>query len=739
MLKPSLAMAESGKAAEGSPALTPHRRRVLRQLEWAAQLAWLLPLAAFAVIAALLYAREIHEAGQAIDRSSRAAQEQALKLFETNAMLQQRMADLLGDSTDAELLARGRELHQKLKRMSAGLPQVQGLFIIGADARALATSLVYPPPRQIDYSDRESIRVHWQPGTGIFFTEQLRSRLSGEPFFDMSARRSLSDGSFGGTLHVSLRPDYLTNFYAELAATEPGMRFAVLKADGRFIARWPDPMPPEGRLPANDRLLRPMAAGVQGGRLDGVSPIDGARRLRMFRRLAPYPVYVVAAISLDAVREAWLREIGLLGLFALPITVGLTWMARLALSRTRRELVAAQRLDDETALRQRMEIALMQSQRLEALGRLTGGVAHDFNNLLMVITTNLYLQRRLTPELASSAPLAAIDRAATAGTQLTRQLLAFSRRQALMPQRVEMKEQLPHLLELLKPVLGRRIAVQGQVDEDAPAIEVDPAELELALINLAVNAKAAMPEGGSFQVRARRARPDDHGLPEGASPPASWLVLEACDTGTGIAPEIVDRVFDPFFTTKPVGHGTGLGLSQVQAFCQSAGGNVRIESGAEGGTCVVLCFPGLSSDEAAPVARPVDAHSVRLRGRVLLVEDNDAVAEATGSLLIAMGLTIDRAGSAEAALAILKRDATRHDLVLSDIEMPGMDGIALAEELRARHPELPVLLVTGYAARLQEAVTQRLEVLPKPVLPATLAEALARLLPKETTSPVAMK
>jgi signal transduction histidine kinase/ActR/RegA family two-component response regulator len=699
-------------------------------MERIALLAWLLPLLAFALIAALLYRQAFDHAALAVDRASRIAQEQALKLFETNAMLLQRMLDLWGEASDDEFLARGEDAHQRLKRMVADLPQVQGVYMNSAGARALNNSIAFPPPRDLDYSDREWYRVHRSSDVGAFFTEQLKSRVTGEPFFDMSLRRNRRDGSFGGTVHASLKPSYLTDFYAELAQAEPGLRFVVLRSDGKLIARYPSPVPENASLPADDPVLALLRSSTAVVHSRGPWALDGVERLRVLRRLEPYSLWVVAAMSVSDVRAGWLRQVGWLALFAVPAMLTLVWLSRLALRRTREELDAARRLDDETAKRQRVEIALLQSQKLEALGRLTGGVAHDFNNLLMVVSNNLYILRHRRHDLADSAQLDAIERAVTTGSKLTRQLLSFSRRQALVPERVELGERLPALVDLLAPVLGKGIRISTRIEGDLPAIEVDPAELELALINLALNANDAMPGGGQLDIVARSASADEA--------PASgrrFAVVEVADTGSGIAPEIVDRVFEPFFTTKPVGKGTGLGLSQVQTMCQRAGGIARVASREGGGTTISMLFPALAADAAPAIGRNEAAAPRRLECRLLLVEDNDAVANASRDVLAAMGCEVERVASGERALATLAERSGDFDIVLSDIEMPGaLDGIALAERIHASYPRLPVLLMTGYAARLEQAVRQKIEVLPKPVSPRVLSDSIAKALAGAATA-----
>jgi CheY-like chemotaxis protein len=366
------------------------------------------------------------------------------------------------------------------------------------------------------------------------------------------------------------------------------------------------------------------------------------------------------------------------------------------------------------------------------MGRLTGGVAHDFNNLLMVVNSNLYLHRRMRPEVADSAQLAAIERAVGSGAKLTRQLLAFARKQALLPERIVLQERLPALLDLLRPLLGSSITLSCDVSADTGPIEVDAAELELALINLAVNAKDAMRGSGRLDIRARNAVLGDPTPGSGA-----FVMLEVVDDGPGFEAAAVDRAFEPFFTTKPLGQGTGLGLSQVQALCHSAGGSAHIDSRPGGGARVRLYFKRSGAPEDASRAERRVAHD--LRCRLLLVEDNDAVAHATRELLVSMGCTVHQAGGGEAALRYVDEHPGEVDVVLSDIEMPGdIDGIALAARLLKRDVPVPVVLMTGYAVRLEQAVRQQMDVLPKPCSPAMLAEAIGRAFTRGRTQPAAV-
>ena len=281
-----------------------------------------------------------------------------------------------------------------------------------------------------------------------------------------------------------------------------------------------------------------------------------------------------------------------------------------------------------------------------------------------------------------------------------------------------MQTWLPGAGDLLRTTLGSRVHVQIEVDSDAAPIEVDTAELELALINLTVNAKDAMPDGGSLRICAGNAR--------GVEP--GWVSLQMVDSGTGIPDDVLPKVFEPFFTTKPPGKGSGLGLSQVYGLCKQAGGKVAIHTAAGKGTTVELLFPARAM---APKAQERAAVGVRerLSGMVLLVEDDDELARTQLDLLQSFGLDVERASDADGALLLIRRAGVRYDAVLTDIVMPGtLNGVQLAFRLREMLPDLPVVLMTGYAGMAGEAPTAGFTVLQKPIAPEVLFAELAAVL-----------
>ena len=373
---------------------------------------------------------------------------------------------------------------------------------------------------------------------------------------------------------------------------------------------------------------------------------------------------------------------------------------------------------------QRAHERLAQAQKLEAMGQLTGGVAHDFNNLLMVVSgQSQLLRRRIGDDPKSRRALDAMDVATRRGQDLTRQLLAFARRQRLNPVALSLHDRAAPVRELLKASLGGAIQLKVDIPSSVWSVEVDPGELELALLNLAVNARDAMPGGGSLTIVARNVQ-----LRRGEIDPdreGEFVAVTVRDTGVGIPPDILARVFEPFFTTKEVDRGTGLGLSQVYGFVEQSGGRLTVTSELGAGTNFTMYLPRTGKAVQAQ-AEPLEADAPR-GARVLVVEDNPDVAEVAAGLLEQLGSQARVVSSAEAALRAL-RGGERPDVLFSDIVMAGeMDGLALARCVRAEWPDLPILLTTGYSQKA-EKVAREFTILPKPYELPDLNRALGSVL-----------
>ncbi|MEE7438252.1 PAS domain-containing protein [Methylobacterium oryzae] len=361
------------------------------------------------------------------------------------------------------------------------------------------------------------------------------------------------------------------------------------------------------------------------------------------------------------------------------------------------------------------EEALRQSQKLEAVGQLTGGVAHDFNNLLTIIRSSVDFLRR--PDLAEerrSRYLNAVSETVDRAAKLTGQLLAFARRQALKPEILDVGARLRGVADLLDTVTGARIAVVTELPERPCFIRVDLSQFETALVNIAVNARDAMDGAGTLTLRLRcgAALPPIRGH---AGAPGPFAAIDLVDTGTGIAPDVLARVFEPFFTTKEVGKGTGLGLSQVFGFAKQSGGDVAVESAPGRGATFTLYLPQVEPEASCAAAAEAAALDPGGAGqRVLVVEDNIEVGRFATQILEDLGYATTWATNAEEALDQLGADGAAFDAVFSDVVMPGMGGIALARLLRQRMPHLPVVLASGYSHALAQEGIRDFELLPKP-------------------------
>jgi len=341
---------------------------------------------------------------------------------------------------------------------------------------------------------------------------------------------------------------------------------------------------------------------------------------------------------------------------------------------------------------------LAMAQKMEAIGKLTGGIAHDFNNLLMIIGGSAQLFKRLLdPKLPRA--IEALQSAAKRGETLTRQLLTFSRRQHLSPTVVDLNASVRNIRSMIESSLRGNIVYKETINPNLWPVKVDLAELELAIVNIAVNARDAMPNGGVFALTAENVTVNNSAGQDGLN--GDFVAIEFSDSGTGIPPDLLSKVFDPFFTTKEVGKGSGLGLSQVYGFAHQAGGTVRAESKVGLGTAITVYLPScagveIDAPKIAEAARPA-------RPMVLVVDDSAEVGEVTSSLFEHLGYDTVYCDSAEAALRLLA-DGTKIDLVFSDIVMPGtIDGVGLASEVQARYPHLPVILTTGYSDAAQSA------------------------------------
>ncbi|RZI97390.1 MAG: response regulator [Variovorax sp.] len=393
-------------------------------------------------------------------------------------------------------------------------------------------------------------------------------------------------------------------------------------------------------------------------------------------------------------------------------------------ARTRELAGANDRLMAEIAERERAQAALIQVQKMEAIGRLTGGIAHDFNNLLHVVNMNLDLVSRVAKDDKVLGIAARAKGAVGRGAKLTGQLLSFARNQSLLPRLTDVNALLDGLRELIAVSVGPAITVEIASSDEPAWATLDANQLEMAILNLAVNARDAMPGGGGLSVAVSVL--DTGGA---ALPPGPYVAVSVSDTGTGIAPHLLSKVFDPFFTTKPVGSGTGLGLSQVYGFAQQSGGVATVRSEEGKGTVVEMRFPASSerieAGEASATQTPPDAAAERRK--VLVVEDDAEVRRAIVESLSMLGYVVSEAADGPAGLARLKDES--HDLLVVDYAMPEMNGAEVIARARAQAGDIPVILATGYADMAEVGrVLGTQSILIKPFDISTLAAAVSKAL-----------
>ena len=665
----------------------------------------LLPLAVLCAGAAIAWSDQKAQAHAALGRLTDAAFENATKIMETNRLVLREMASIVA-GRDADALRRaGPSLHAALAGLREGLPQIKNLLVFGADGRILAVAGDVPSRPDVTAADRDYFRAA-AAHDGMAIGRRHISRLDGQPFFPVAVGWHDTTGRFAGVLVVAVQPGYFVGYFrrlAEDAAYGNGLVLTLRRSDEALLARYPAPPRDEVTAFATDAPALRRAIGRAP--LEGAAflPGDSVRpaRLAAWRRLAVAPIMLSGEVPRAAIVHRWLLGMSAHLLFGVPATLALFGITLLALRRTQAAEAAAARALREVERREAAERVAREGRKMEALGKLTGGIAHDFNNLLAVIIGNAELAMNRPPDKARRL-LEGVIAAAQRGERLTRQFLAFSRSRPAAPRLVDLAEAVPRVVEMVQPALGSNIQVETRLAAGVWPIRVDPGELEIALLNLAINSRDAMPRGGRVTVRALNVPATHLTRFGGGGLTGAHVALSVADTGTGMPRAVVERAFEPFFTTKEVGVGTGLGLSQVYGFARQSGGVATIDSTPGRGTVVTMLLPRAAEvAEPEPAAAPVDAGAVARGRRVLVIEDNEEVAAVTAALLRAEDCEVDMADRVAEARLLLESGRT-YDLVLADIVMPGASGIDFAQEARVRWPQQRIVLMTGFSNRAAE-------------------------------------
>ncbi len=596
-----------------------------------------------------------------------------------------------------------------LSRRIAGVRQVSEIAVTDKDGNILYTSRP-GPPRELPPPARALIAAQAaHPTPGLQFSDPMRGP-DGQ-WTALMLRPILGhDGTFQGDAIAYLNLAYFEDFYRAVELNESGAILLHLR-DGTVLARYPHSDAIIGQSYADLPPFKNILAHAMAGTVVMDSPIDGSRRVLAIRALKAFPLAVNVSVAQKRVLAAWRRQTWTFSLVAFGASAAIVGLLLLLAQRSRQieallgEYRAAKdaaedanrRLVEQMAERERAEAALRQAQRIEAIGQLTGGVAHDFNNLLTVLIGNIDLIRK-APALdpALSDRLAAMRAAAERGAMLTSHLLAFARRQPLSPRAVDLNALVAGMQNLLHSALGPRVQIETRLASDLWPAMVDPTQFELVLLNLVINARDAMPNGGVVTVATANAQRNAAFLPHELTA-GDYVAITVHDVGTGMTPEVQAKAFEPFFTTKGPGAGSGLGLSQVFGTARQSGGDVRIDSAPGQGTAISVYLPRAASRAEPAGAAFDDTLQQRTSDAVVLVvDDDDAVRLTTAEILTGLGYAVVQAASGQAALGLLDQSGII-DVLLTDVVMTGMSGPDLARRARAAHPLLPIVFISGYA------------------------------------------
>jgi signal transduction histidine kinase len=687
----------------------------------------ILPLALFAGAAWINYRWALDDAEAQLGRTSDAVGEHAIKVFETNELILDGIAERYGDLGWDEIAA-SAPLHVYLKHLAETMPHVAMTGFIAPDLRIIATNLDLPPglARPHDFKP-----MH-RDGAGDLFISELGNYTKQPQFLMTRYKPGAEHTPSGNMIFVSIRPEYFQRYYAIGFGRDYAI--SIIRDDGAILARYPDPKLPEGfTLNADTGFRRSIAVAPDGGTFSTKSGVDGRERLFAYRKLGTYPVYVTVGMDYATIIGGWWRKMAGHLVFGLPATLALIAITIVALRRTEHARQALLQAHDESLRRQQAEASLHQAQKMEAVGQLTGGIAHDFNNLLTAIMGSLEMILHIGDAGEAIRKYAAgAMRAAERGARLTQQLLAFSRRQMLRPEIVNVNRLLGEFEALMQRAVGESIDFVLSLDPELDPSRIDPAQFQSAVLNLVVNARDATQAGGRITIETRNViLAANTGMLDMEVAPGRYVMITVSDTGSGMSAEVRAQVFDPFFTTKEVGKGSGLGLSQVYGFAKQSGGHVTVESEPGQGTVMRLYLPSLelpAAQRAEVVAAAVRPKAGR-DATVLVVEDDPAVLETVRAGVTALGYRALTAHNAVEALAILRRDEPI-DLLFTDIAMPGgINGIELGRQARQLRQDIKVLLTSGYAAAMAEGqVSAGFAVLGKPYRQVQLAETIANAL-----------
>jgi len=664
------------------------RDAALRLLKTMLVASIVIPGALFTYAAWINYKNAFSHADEQLTESLNILSEHASKVFQSVDLTFTSVDDIIGALTDEQVKSKEEALHSQLNKLEKALPTVDAIFVTDKDGHALVSSAVFPLPADTSFAGRDYFQAQAAKKSGTYVGEVLQSRATKERFFGISRRRSAVDGQFDGIIMVAVVPKVFTEFYQKLAGDSTAS-FSLAKSDGAILARYPAPPGDATHFEPDSAFLRSVAIRPEGGIVTTKS-IDDIQRRIAYGKLGYADLYVSNGLQTDEIYSSWIRLMASHLIFGIPATLFLFGLVLLTMQRTQAFYAEAER-------RELAEQALRQSQKMEAVGQLTGGVAHDFNNLLTIIIGNLGIAKRGVVEARAERALNNALVGAERAAQLTQRLLAFSRRQPLNPRVIDVNKLIASISDLLARTLGENIALETIGGAGVWRVEADASELESSLLNLALNARDAMPEGGKLTIETGNAYLDEEYCEQHAGvTPGQYVLIAVTDSGAGMSAETIDHAFEPFFTTKEAGKGTGLGLSQVYGFMKQSDGHVKIYSEPSEGTTIKLYLPRHDGDESALSADDSVGSERGTAETILIVEDDDGVRQYASEILRDLNYQIIEAKDSATALRLLEADK-KFDLLLTDVVLPGKNGRELASEIERRRPGIKIIFMTGYS------------------------------------------
>lgn len=705
------------------------RDAALRLLKTMLVASIVIPVAIFSYAGWINYQNALTRADEELAGSLNILSQHASGIFQSVDLTFAAVDAIVGDLTDEQIKASDQALHQQLGKLEKSVKAIDAILVADRNGHTIVSSAVFPIPTGPDVADRDYFQAQVERDAGTYVSATSRSRVRQEDFFGVSRRRSVRDGQFNGIIMISITPKVFAEFYRQLAG-DTAASFTLSKSDGAILARYPMPAGDVTHFRPDSGFMLSVVDHPEGGFVTTSYSVDDLQRRFAYLKLGYADLYLSDGLPIDSILYGWMRTMASHLVFGIPATLVLFTLVLLAMRRTRALYAEAERRD-------MAEQALRQSQKMEAVGQLTGGVAHDFNNLLTIIIGNLGIAKRGVVEARAERALNNALVGAERAAQLTQRLLAFSRRQPLNPRVLDINKLIVAISDLLTRTLGENIELETISGAGLWNVEVDASEMESTLLNLALNARDAMPTGGKLTIETSNAYLDDEYCREHEGIlPGQYILVAITDSGAGMSAETIDRAFEPFFTTKEAGKGTGLGLSQVYGFMKQSGGHVKIYSEPGEGTTIKLYLPRREGNELV-ISGDDDLNSERGGGEtILIVEDDDGVRQYASEILRDLNYQIIEAKDSATALRLLDADK-KFDLLLTDVVLPGKNGRELANEVERRRPGTKIIFMTGYSRNAivhHGRLDPGIELIPKPLTERVLARKIRQVLDRPSSS-----